>query len=526
MILLSVSGTSAALLRALTIFIQRASQPGGQATLKTLIVTIVGLLPLPLYGAQLRPVGTEFQVNSYTTRAQNYPAVAAGRNGAFVVVWQSYQDHSAFGVFGKRYDSAGRASSTEFQVNSYTSGFQELPDVAMGMDGAFVVVWDNLLFQGVGRPGIFGQRYDSMGVRQGTEFQVNSYTTGSSGTPAVAAGANGAFVVVWSGGLQDGNQLGVFGQRYDGAGRTQGPQFQINSYTTGIQAYPAVAAGADGAFVVVWESEGRESPTNRGVFGQRYDSAGIAQGTEFPVNSYTPGMQRAPAVAATPDGAFFVAWESQGQDGSYFGVFGQRYDSMGLPQGTEFQINSYTSGFQKAPAVAAATDGSFVVVWESYFSQDGSDHGVFGQRYDSAGKAQGTEFLVNSYTTGMQHAPAVAASADGTVVVAWHSFIQGAQESQDGSSAGVFGQRFAQPRSSPTATPNLPTPTVGRCVGDCDHNGKVAVNELVRGVNIALSTASLEGCPEFDCNGNGHVSVDCLVRAVNSALRGCVPSDN
>jgi hypothetical protein len=58
-------------------------------------------------------------------------------------------------------------------------------------------------------------------------------------------------------------------------------------------------------------------------------------------------------------------------------------------------------------------------------------------------------------------------------------------------------------------------------VGDCDGNRAVAVNELVRGVNIALSTASLATCPAFDCHGDGRVPVDCLVTAVNAALRGC-----
>jgi hypothetical protein len=49
----------------------------------------------------------------------------------------------------------------------------------------------------------------------------------------------------------------------------------------------------------------------------------------------------------------------------------------------------------------------------------------------------------------------------------------------------------------------------------------VSVDELVRGVNIALDTTTLDRCPEFDCNGNGHVTVDCLVKAVNAALHGC-----
>jgi YVTN family beta-propeller protein len=78
------------------------------------------------------------------------------------------------------------------------------------------------------------------------------------------------------------------------------------------------------------------------------------------------------------------------------------------------------------------------------------------------------------------------------------------------------------PLTTPSAT-SLPTatPTPGPCVGDCDDSGTVTVDELVKGVNIALGTATLDQCPAFDCNANQHVTVDCLVKAVNAALTGC-----
>ena len=109
-----------------------------------------------------------------------------------------------------------------------------------------------------------------------------------------------------------------------------------------------------------------------GVFGQRFNAAGLPQGSEFQVNSYTTGSQGCPAVASDASGNFVVVWTSSGQDGSGYGVFGQRFDASGLPQGSEFQVNSYTTGYQSYPAVASDANGNFVVVWESY-GQDGSD---------------------------------------------------------------------------------------------------------------------------------------------------------
>jgi hypothetical protein len=72
---------------------------------------------------------------------------------------------------------------------------------------------------------------------------------------------------------------------------------------------------------------------------------------------------------------------SYGQDGSGFGTFGQLFDSAGAPRGGEFQINSFTTETQEFPSAAATGTSQFVVSWDSY-AQDGSDWGVFGQRFD------------------------------------------------------------------------------------------------------------------------------------------------
>jgi subtilisin family serine protease len=73
----------------------------------------------------------------------------------------------------------------------------------------------------------------------------------------------------------------------------------------------------------------------------------------------------------------------------------------------------------------------------------------------------------------------------------------------------------------PSATP-IATVTPGSvCVGDCDQNGAVTVDELVKAVNIALGHVLLTQCPALDCTGSGQVLVSCLVAAVGDALNGC-----
>jgi hypothetical protein len=133
-----------------------------------------------------------------------------------------------------------------------------------------------------------------------------------------------------------------------------------------------------------------------------------------------------------------VVWADESQDGDSFGVFGRRYLIVAGPVGAEFQINSFTAGFQVSPTVTVAADSGFVMAWQS-FNQDGDQSGIFGQRYNALNRTVGGEFQVNSYTTGAQVGPAIAGDVDGDFVVVWTS------DDQDGSDTGIFGQRFDQP---------------------------------------------------------------------------------
>jgi hypothetical protein len=72
-----------------------------------------------------------------------------------------------------------------------------------------------------------------------------------------------------------------------------------------------------------------------------------------------------------------------------------------------------------------------------------------------------------------------------------------------------------------TATPATPSPTVRRCVGDCDGSGDVTINEIITMVNIALGDAPTTSCNPGDMDRDGQITVDEILTAVNNALTGC-----
>jgi hypothetical protein len=252
----------------------------------------------------------------------------------------------------------------------------------------------------------------------GPEFLANTYTTGAQRYPVVAAGSAGStFVVVWASGAQDGSGYGVFGQRYDASGAPLGSEFRVNTNTTADQEDPAVAADPLGNFVVVWQSTGQDG-SGDGIFGQRYDSSGAPIGPEFRVNAYTTGSQTRPAVAADGAGDFVVVW--QGGSPFDYDVFGQRYASSGTPVGPEFRVNTYVPGGPAAgpnASISSDSSGNFVVAWQGYYGI-----GISGQRYSNTGVPLGPEFVVvESCLPCSTLSPSVASDSAGNFVVVWSS---------------------------------------------------------------------------------------------------------
>ena len=429
----------------------------------------LSIASLPLESEAFVPAGAEFQVNSYTTAGQYNPSVATPADGDFVVVWTSLgspgNDTSSYSVQGQRYAPSGAVRGAQFQVNSYTTSEQWFPSVGVASDGAFVVVW-----MGTGSSGtdtssysVHGQRYASNGSAQGSEFQVNTYTTSFEQRPSIAVVPNGDFVVVWESAGSSGTDTSgasIQAQRYASNGSAQGTEFQINSYTSSNQARPSVSAAPNGDFVVVWQSNGSvgTDTSDRSIQGRRYASSGSVQGAQFQVNTYTTDSQILPSVSAVGTG-FVVVWRSYGSFGTdtdFYSIEGQRFLSNGSPLGSQFQVNTYTTSGQHSPSVAAASNGDFVVVWQTYgsFGTDSNAYSVAGQRYASNGSAQGAQFQVNTYTTSGQGTPSVASAANGNFVVVWDSAGSNGTDSFYDS---IQGQRY---RVAP-----LPVPALSRSLG-------------------------------------------------------------
>jgi hypothetical protein len=427
--------------------------------------------------AQLVQLGSSFQVNTYTTGPQFDPVVEGRPDGSFIVAWAGAgsggDDTSGDSVHAQLYDAAGGRSGAELQVNELTTASQDAPSVAFSPDGGFVVAWES--YTSAGAPPLTGniqaRRFTSAGAPIGGEFRVNTVLGGYQHRPAAAAGPGGQFVVVWQsnrGYGADSSGYSVQMQSFDSNGNKVGLQFQVNDVATGLQHVPGVSFLADGSFVVVWESDvsagGDSSYTS--IQGRRFGSNGAAQGAEFQVNTTTTGRQHRPSIAAASDGGFVVAWESRsssGPDASGYSIQAQRYASTGAVLGAEFQVNADSPGDQRNPAVRSGPAGDFFVAWQNddAVSRGSPGKGIRARLFRSDGNPAGGDLQVNTFVSGEQRGPGVAAGPGGRFVAVWES--DGSAQT-DGSGHSIQAQLFAPPTPTSTATPTptstgTPTPT-------------------------------------------------------------------
>jgi hypothetical protein len=328
--------------------------------------------------------GAEFLINTYTPNFQFRPQAASDRRGNFVIVWSSLgQDGAAYGVFGQRFNTTGAKVGSEFQVNSFTtagqgSSYYYLENnsaLAMAANGNFVVVWgsydaDGLVSQDGDGASVHGQRFNASGARVGAEFRINTNTTGDQVGPSVAMRDDNSFVVTWT--TPDGDAYGIHGQRYDAGGSPVGGEFNVPSDTAGNQIASSVRTNGTGQFTVVWTSADE-------LVARRFDTSGAAIGAQFQVNTYTVDTQYTYGFGIDRRGNFVVNWNN-GNDGSGLGVSGRRFSVAGTPREAENPVPLTTAGDQFEGVAASDDVGNVVSVWTD-FGRDGGFSGVYGQRF-------------------------------------------------------------------------------------------------------------------------------------------------
>jgi len=277
-------------------------------------------------------------------------------NGGFVVCWEQS------GIFFRLYDQNGLDLGTKFQVNNNENNHHRMPTVCGLSNGGFVVVWEcDLDASGYG---IYAKIYDENGTQVGEEFPINSYTKEYQVSASTTSLNDGGFVVCWDSFEQDGSGYGIFGQFFNHLGHKIGTEFQVNSFTHGEQSNSKVQELSNTDIVITYQSKGQDG-SNYGIFFQRFDKSGDRKGMETQVNTYTWDSQYEPRACGLSRGGFLICWESRHQDESSYGIFAQLFDENGVTIGSEFQVNTFSENSQFSPSICEVGDDQIMVCWLS-----------------------------------------------------------------------------------------------------------------------------------------------------------------
>ena len=382
--------------------------------------------------------GTEYALIGSLPTDQMFPDVALATNGG-IVTWQdNITDGSGWGISARRLDATLSGTLGTFRVNAQGTNNQENPRVALLKNGGAAFAWQ-------GGPQGFQHIYARFMTRTNTWLTTTDLLASTSvkfyqSNPALAVLNNSSVVVVWSSYNQAGSNSmqDVYAKILSPSGVTISNEFRINQFTNFNQRSPGVAALKGGGFVVTWVSEQQRVPAmvagsgspmvsnslsllaSVDIYARLFKTNGAAVGNEFLVNADAHTCAN-PAVAAASDGSFLIGWTSRdtANPQNSLDIRARSFTSAGVG-GPGFYVNSHLAGDQYVPRISALGLDYFVT-WTS-LGQDGSREGVFAQFVHSGGSLVGGEFRVNTTALGQQLQPTVASDGSSQFLVVWTGF--------------------------------------------------------------------------------------------------------
>ena len=385
--------------------------------------------------AQPELVGGEFQVNQNNVPRQLKPQVAFSPSGASLIVWEN----DIYGILGRVFDRNGNPTTPEMvlvandQPRLPSRGnvtIRKEPALAYLPGGEFLVLWteekDFLVLdyfyerREILEQDVYGQRFSAEGAPLGQRFRVNATTTHFQRRPKVAVRPNG-IVVAWEQATRtvERDSVGIFGRLFTRRGVPTSGEIRIDARQSAQIWNVAVAANPAGDFLVAWEGGDIKTPN---ILARLYDRDGSPLGNAFVANAATAGRQRRPAVLATRDGDFLVAWQSYVKDTPIHGIQGQFYSAAGARIGSEFEISKGVGEVQISPALALLPSGNIVVAWMDWVGT--VPLGAYAVVIDDTGVPLGDEVRMSQDPLYPQYQISVSANAHGDILATWESRIK------------------------------------------------------------------------------------------------------
>jgi hypothetical protein len=346
--------------------------------------------------------------------------VSADANGDYVIAWATLpQPNSSTDTISARvFNAAGSPLTPELSIGTGTTAgpsgslMPVMPKVAMAGNGQFAVAWQN------------GSSINMQMFRVDGTPITGIMSLQSNALDGIATDAVGDVALLYGGKTDRYGAENVMVQRYKPTGAANGNAITVASPRL-LDHDSGIAMDASGNFTVGWDDYTNGTGY---VYAQRYTSAGKANGSPSIVDqqtsNYSPAFR---SLAMNNTGQTVVTWSDT------TGTHARVYNSSGSPIGSAVTI---TSG---ASPISTAIDGAGTVTFAWTGDTPGGylyDSGNIHYRQLTTSGQLTPESIVNTTTQGAQVAPGVAATGNGTFVIAWSG-------NGVGDNAGIFAQHFA-----------------------------------------------------------------------------------
>jgi hypothetical protein len=266
-------------------------------------------------------------VNADTVYEQLSPGVAINSNGSFLIVWESENmpQEGMRAICAQNYNSSGQPIGGQLRINDQNS-ICRYPDAALSNSGQAVVIW----VEQSGTCSIWSRNFFADGNQPVLlSKKINETPNFTSLTePSICIDSEGNYIIAWDGHSQNYNEDDVYIRSYHWTHAPWHGQYLVSN-EPGAQRNPAVTMNDVGEFVVLWEGDSNIGGMERDISGQRFTikfdwpEEPNRLGDQFKVNMYIVDDQRYPAAAMRENSEFVAVWQSYGQDGSGYGIFGR-----------------------------------------------------------------------------------------------------------------------------------------------------------------------------------------------------------
>jgi len=211
-------------------------------------------------------------------RQARYPDVAYdAASHSFLAVWQDNRaDPGRWDVYGQRVDgTTGTLLPVEFPIAAGTSHLAQYPRLAAGPSGRYVVVWQDTNILAGNDGDVMGRVVTANGIPLGVPIPIATQSAYHEGAPDVAYNARAKmFLVAWHGAAQAAYLPDIYARQLDASGSPATAVLPIAVADDSARHWPVVAAreGALGSaeWLVAWEDMRADPGAERiGVYARR-----------------------------------------------------------------------------------------------------------------------------------------------------------------------------------------------------------------------------------------------------------------